>query len=70
MKPMNILMAVAFTALPLAAMPAMAQSNAAPGNPAVTGSPGGTVTTESGKKVQAPPQPPEGSKGGEGGGSK
>jgi hypothetical protein len=50
--------------LMFAAMPAMAQSNAAPGNPAITGYPGGKVTEPDGKTVQAPPQPPPGSSGG------
>jgi len=67
---MKTLRALAFSiaALPLLSIPVLAQSNAAPGNPAVTGTPGGTVTTQDGKTVQTPPQPPEGSKGGESGG--
>ena len=57
----------AFTVLSLAAMPVMAQSNAAPSDPRITGTQGGKVTTQTGKTVQAPPRPAPGSKGSDNG---
>jgi hypothetical protein len=63
LKAITTLAVGALVMLPLAAMPAMAQSNAAPSDPRITGNQGGTVTTPSGKKVQAPPRPAPGSKG-------
>ena len=63
MKTITTLAFAAFAVLSFAAMPAMAQSNAAPSDPRITGNQGGTVTTPSGKKVQAPPRPAPGSKG-------
>jgi hypothetical protein len=65
MKSLKVLMILSAAALPLAAMPAMAQSNAAPGNPAITGNQGGKVTTQDGKTVQAPPRGTPGSNGGD-----
>ena len=53
----------AVAVLSLAAMPAMAQSNAAPSDPRISGTQGGKVTTQTGKTVQAPPRPAPGSKG-------
>ena len=55
-----------FAVLSLAAMPAMAQSNAAPSDPRITGMQGGKVTTQDGKTVEAPPQPAPGNKGSDG----
>jgi hypothetical protein len=71
MKSLKALMFLAAAALPLGAIPAMAQSNAAPGNPAITGYQGGKVRTQDGKTVEAPPRPAPGSSGGDnsGGGS-
>lgn len=57
----------AFSVLSLAAMPAMAQSNAAPSDPRITGTQGGKVTSQSGKTVEAPPRPAPGSKGSDNG---
>ncbi len=68
MNTLRPLMFALAAGLPLLSIPAFAQSNAAPGNPAVTGTPGGTTTTQDGKTVNTPPQPPSG-KGGESGGS-
>jgi hypothetical protein len=60
----KILMLSSFASLPIAALPAMAQTNMPPADPNTTGTPGGTTTTQSGKTVEAPPQPPPGSNGG------
>ena len=65
LKTFTTLAFAAVAVFSLAAMPAMAQSNAAPSDPRITGTQGGTVTTPSGKKVQAPPRPAPGSKGSE-----
>jgi hypothetical protein len=67
LKTITTLALAAFTVLPLAATPVMAQSNGAPSDQNVTGTQGGTVTTQSGKTVQAPPAPPPGSKGSDNG---
>ena len=63
MKIITTLALAAFAVLPFAATPVMAQSNGAPSDQNITGTQGGTVTTPSGKKVQAPPRPAPGSKG-------
>jgi hypothetical protein len=74
MKSLKPLMALYIAGVSFAALPAMAQSNAAPGNPTVTGYQGGKITTPEGKTVYAPPRPAPGSNGGDnsggGGGSR
>jgi hypothetical protein len=56
----KILMLSALATLPLVALPAMAQTNMPPADQSTTG----TKTTQSGKTVEAPPQPPPGTNGG------
>jgi hypothetical protein len=70
MKSIRTLAFAGLALSPLAfSIPAMAQTNMPPADKNTTGTPGGTMTTESGKTVQTPPTPPEGNKGGESGGS-
>ena len=64
MKSIKTLAFAAFAVMPFVAMPAMAQSNVGPPDQHTTGTPGGAVTTQSGKTVQAPPQPPNSKRGG------
>jgi hypothetical protein len=70
---MKSIRTLAFAGLALSplvfAAPSVAQSNMTPPDKNMTGTPGGTTTSETGKTVQTPPTPPTGAKGGESGGS-
>jgi hypothetical protein len=69
MKSIRTLAFAGLALSPLAlAIPAMAQTNMPPADQNTTGTPGGTVTSETGKTVQTPATPPAGAKGGESGG--
>ena len=59
----KILMLSSLAGMPLA-MSAMAQTNMPHADQTTTCTPGGTTTTQSGKAVEAPPQPPAGTNGG------